>query len=164
MWRTFPFSGSMLSMPQNVFNPKGRAIVVKAFVFSGRRFELDEEFPHAEYRKDPKYQFTDHDLRGLWLADLVDFKTDEDITELAAQRAHIEAEKARIAALDAADDEEIDATLEEQAARVRAELGLSPTPPPPEDRVGFVPPPVVADQPFIPTKPQKPGKSKSASS
>ena len=109
-------------MPQN-YNPKARAFVAKSFLFAGRRFEIGEEFPHLDLRKDPKAGFGDNELRGLWLADLVEFP--DDPAQAAADRAVIEAEKARIKALEDADDELIDATMDERAAALRAELGLA---------------------------------------
>lgn len=108
-------------MPHNAFNPKAKAFVAKQFKFSGVTYEVGAVFPHKDLK------VPDYEMRGLWLADLVDFKSQEEIEESAL----VAAEEARIKKL-----------LEEEEAELAA-AGLpnapTSTPPPPltEAPAGF---------------------------
>lgn len=60
-------------MARNSFNSIGHAVAAKPFRYAGVEYDKGEEFPHRDLG------IIEHELRGLWLADLIDFVDEQQI-------------------------------------------------------------------------------------
>lgn len=63
-------------MSRNIFDPNGQAVAAKAFVFAGKQFKAGEVVPFRKMGRNPDgkpCRLTEHELLGLYRADLIEF-------------------------------------------------------------------------------------------
>jgi hypothetical protein len=63
-------------MARNIFDPNGHAVAARDFTFDGRSIKKGDPFNWRKAGKTPDgkpCKLDEHALRGLWLADMIDF-------------------------------------------------------------------------------------------